>query len=371
MRRPAIVAILLVAVLVVGIPGLANADGEFTITVENGEVDVPNRTTEIAGQEFTVTSVAPISPGETIEAQISTSTDDPYDVFLYNSEGLPDGRELGVSGETTTTFETTDLDPGTYSVVVSTDQFETIQPVVIAAYDTTLSAPAEITEGETASIDIETSEHDDADAPSIERVDAVIANDSTRTRIEATETGDGEYVATISAAYEPGEYQLYGVAYEDEETANGELDIISVSDRHTVTIGEQETNDDEEENGTDGGDGGGVPNSGTGSDDGSEGATDNTTNDTGETGSTTPENETDPVTDDGSNSTAGNETDSTTGNATGSTADNETDGQAIQPNDSDGVSESSGSVPLNGVQVIVITLLSIAFVVRVRRHRGT
>ncbi|EMA58404.1 cell surface glycoprotein [Halorubrum lipolyticum DSM 21995] len=352
-----------------GVPGVADADGDFTITVENGEIDVPNRTTEIAGQEFTVTSVAPIDPGEAIEAQISTSTDDPYDVFLYNSDGLPDGRELGVSGETSTTFETTDLDPGTYSVVVSTDQFETIQPVVIAAYDTTLSAPAEITEGETASIDIETSEHDDADAPAIERVDAVIANDSTRTRIEATEAGDGEYVADVSAAYEPGEYRLYGVVYEDEETANGELDIISVSDRHTVTVTEGETTDGEGENGTDGTDGGGAPTTGDGSDDGSEDPTDNTTNDTGETGSETTENGTDSGTDDGTDSTAENDTDSTTENGTDSTTENETDGQAIQPNDSESVSESSGSVPLNGVQIIVATLLSIALVVRVRRRR--
>lgn len=323
MLRPAIVALLFITALVAVSPGVAHVDGDFTITVENGEVDVPARTTEIAGQEFTITSIAPVEPGEAIDVRVSASGDDPYDVFLYNSNGVPDGRELGVNGETTTTFETTDLDPGTYSVVVSTGEFETIQPVVITAYETTLSSPSKVTEDESASIYIETTKHDDIDAPAIERVEAVFANGSTQHRIEANETSDGEYVASISADYEPGEYRLYGVVYESEVVENGELNVVSVSDKHTVTIVEPEEsneNETDENTGSPSG-GGGTPTGGSGTDDGTD-----------------------------------------------STDENGTDGQTIQPNDPDDVPESSESVPLNGVQIVMITLLSIGFVMRVRHE---
>lgn len=245
MPRPVVAALIIATVVLVGSTGFVVADGDYTITVENGEVNVPDRTENIAGQDVTITSVAPITPGEKLDVRVSTSANGSYDILLYNSDYIPAARETSVSGETTATFETGSLDPGTYSLTVRTDQFEAVQPVVITAYDTTLSAPSEVEEGSNLSADIETTEHDNVDAPPIEEVELVVANESTDDRIEADKTDDGEYVINTTAEYDPGEYRLYAVVYENEEVENGELNVISMSEEQTLTVTEQKDNTDE------------------------------------------------------------------------------------------------------------------------------
>jgi PGF-pre-PGF domain-containing protein len=284
MPRPAILALVIVAVVLVGSTGFAGADGDYTITVENGEIDVPDRTVNApTGQDFTVTSVAPVEPGETLFWSVSTSKNEEYNIFRINSDRTSTLLKGDLSRESDGNFSTKSLDPGAYTLAVreSQDQleFETIQPFVIEAYDATLASPSEVTEGDNLSVNIETTEHDNVDAPPIEKVELVIADDSTDDRIEAEKTDDGEYVVNTTAEYDPGEYRLYAAVYEDEEVENGELNMISMSGEQTLTVTEQENNTDEngdEDQNTDdsnegstggtgggGGGGGGAPSSNT------------------------------------------------------------------------------------------------------------
>ena len=254
MNRSVVAICLIIAVVgTAGFIGAVSADTSYTVTINNGEIDIPDTTEE----GFTVTSVAPIEPGNDISASIDTGENNTYDLLLYNGNRGIEDRRLSVTGSTTERFQTTKLDPGIYSVTISTDRIETIQPVVVEGYDTTLSPPSSVTQGDSADITMDVTEHAGVNAPAIKRVEAVVANESFNKRIQADKTASGEYTATMTPAYSPGEYRVYGVVYESETVENGELNIISMTDEQSVEITEQSDSGDTTEGGSAGGGGGG------------------------------------------------------------------------------------------------------------------
>lgn len=297
MNRLRIGILLLVLSLFIVSPIAVSAQDTYSITVDNGEIDVPERTVNTAGQEFTITSIAPITPGEDISYQISTSEDEAYRVLLYNDErGIEAFNSEGES-----TFETDNLDPGTYVVVVDTGEIRAIQPVVITSYETTLTMPAETNSSDNVSADISITEHDGVSNTTAESVQAVVANESINEVVTAEKTADGEYTADINAGYEPGEYRVYAVVRSDETVENGRLDVIGMSDEQTLTV------TDADDTGSSGGQEGTGSDGGAGNDtsdgDDSDGVDNVNDSDTGAVGS------------DGEAGTDGNsESDGTTGN---------------------------------------------------------
>lgn len=257
MPRSTVLLLLVIASLLVVSVAAVGADGSYTITIENGETDVPERTVTGLGQEFTVTSIAAISPGTEINYQISTSSDAAYRVVLINDDQeIEDFNSGGESG----TFETEGLAPGTYAVAVDTGDIETIQPVVITSYETALSVPSEAGTDDGVSAEISIAAHDNVDAASPETVQAVIANGSMNEAITAEETDDGEYVADLGSGYEPGEYRVYALVRSSETVESGQFDVIGMSEEQTLTVVDSGTGDDGQD-GTGGGgqDGGDAP----------------------------------------------------------------------------------------------------------------
>jgi len=232
MQRPRICILFLIFSLLVVSSVAVSAQNTYTITVDNGEIDVPERTVSTAGQEFTVTSIAPVTPGEDIAYQISTNADEAYRVLLYNDER---GIEA-FNSEGRSTFETDNLDPGTYVVAVDTGEIRAIQPVVITSYETTLSVPEEADTSGGILADISIAAHDAATNTTVETVQAVVANESVNDVITAEKTADGEYTADISSGYEPGKYRVYAVVRSNETVESGQLDVIGMSDEQTLTV---------------------------------------------------------------------------------------------------------------------------------------
>ena len=245
LRQTQVTFLLILAVFAVFAVVVA-ADGPYEITVENGEIDVPEREVSVAGQDVTVTSVAPIEQGETLDVSTSTTEDGPYDVILYNSNMNFETFEPGLSGDESITFQTDDLAPGTYGIVIDTGEVETVQPVVIKAYQMSLSAPSEVNRSESVSADISLDETD----PEPEVVEVVLANDTIDERVSAERTAEGEYTAAIPTEYEPGEYRLYAAA-RNETGGSGltDAEILSMSDEYTFTINESNEETDEQNNG--------------------------------------------------------------------------------------------------------------------------
>lgn len=241
MLRLTVCALLVISALFIIPSAAVGTDDPYTITIENGEVDVPERTVSVAGQEFTVSSIAPITPGEEINYQISASEDEPYRVVLYSDEKRIEA--FNPKGDQPT-FGTDNLDPGTYAMAVETGEIETIQPVVITSYETTLSVPSETDMGDAVSAEISIDEHTSVDRETVETVQVVIANGSINEAHTAEQTADGEYVADFDVEYTPGEYRVYAVVRGNGTVENGRADVIGMSEEQTLTITDGESGND-------------------------------------------------------------------------------------------------------------------------------
>ena len=236
MTMRTVAALLLVTALVTGLIGGVTADESYDITVENGEVSIPERTEPIAGYEFTVDSIAPISEGEPLDVTTTAPAGDFYFANLYDSS-----QDLIVDttlrGPNSTSFDTAalDLDPGTYAVAIVAGGPEAIQPVVIEAYQMSLSASGSVEQGANITADITL---DGAD-PEPASVDVIIANESINQTTTAQKVTDQTYEAEIPADYAPGEYRLYAVARETTSGSTTDVqDILSMSDENTIKITE-------------------------------------------------------------------------------------------------------------------------------------
>jgi PGF-pre-PGF domain-containing protein len=288
MRRITVAAVLVALAVVAAQPAVGQSDESYSISVENAEmVETPERTI----QGTTVSSIAAISEGESLEVSVSTGTSGSYRLTLYTSD-REIAQSVELTGNDSASMDTTNLDPGTYALAVG--GFETVQPVVIRAYETTLSVPSESPEGDTITAEISFS----GTSPTPATVQAVIANDEMNETITAEQTGEGEYEATIETTYEPGDYRLYAVAQNDETVTDGFSEIIAISGQRELSIttagSEDENNggDSGSGDGGSGGDGNSGGDRGSGGDSGSgssgedtpaDGSTDTTTGDSGDT----------------------------------------------------------------------------------------
>lgn len=214
--------------------GVSAATSEYDITVESGEVTVPERTVSVGGQQFTVTSVAPVAPDSArLPVRVSAPAGGNYDVILYNNNPGIEQYQPGFQGSNTTVFGIGNLPAGTYAIVADTREVEAVQPVVIEAYETTLSVPETVPQGERFTADISLS----GTTPAPAAVDVVIANASVNERIRATAVGSGAYTAEIPAGYAVGEYRVYAAVRNSTTTGSASVtDILSMSGERTVRV---------------------------------------------------------------------------------------------------------------------------------------
>ena len=393
MNRSTASALLVAVMLLACMPLVAHADDHYTITVENGEIGIPEQTTNQNGEEFTFSSVAPIKPGEEIDISISAPDNVSYGVYFID-ENEPDlTNAKGFTGDSSTSYETDSLDPGTYSLIINEGEdgsynfIKPAQPVVITAYETTVSAPESVSEDESFTVDISTTEHDDVDAPAIGTVDVVIADDTSTDRITATEDDANEaYTATVDS-YDPGEYRLYVSVSASENPDGDSVDVISMSDERSLTVTEAETDDGNDGGGGGGGDGGDGGDGAGGEDgvDSDDGTTDDATDDEADTVDDEELNATDDGPDDADDVTNATDvgadgTDDTDGDVTstgddaadadtdGTTTDEDDDG-VIRPQENSTATDTDEDASLGAVQLLLGAMMALGIVSRIRRDR--
>lgn len=374
MPRALLAALLVLSASFLGAVAPVQANGSYTITVENGEVEIPEQTVDIRGDSYDVSSVAPIEPGEDIDVTVSQETDERYDLSLFDRNQNLVESKLNTT-QTSASFSTDTLDPGTYTLAYisrDTRTLQTIQPVVISAYETTVTAPSEVAADENASIEITTTTYDSVDAPEIESVRAVLANESSSINVTATQDGDS-YTATLDEEYTPGDYRLYAVVAGPGQVGGEFPNIISLSDEQSLTITEaaddESTNDETDESGGGGGGGGGggAPANDT------ESEPTNTTNTTTNGTESAELNSTDSVAQNGTDT----ETESANGTETGNsnadtgTSDNsqdttENNSQVTEPSEPNPDQATDESVPLNGPTLLLVGLLVVAIGIRIK-----
>ena len=197
-----------------------------------GSIDTPQRTFTVENTEFQVSSIAALSPGDTIQVDVTAPEDEIYSVYLYNSE-----RDLmtaaGGEGSEQVEMETTGLKAGTFLLAIYRDgQYESVYPIVLSRYTVSLNVPATIQPDESAQLRVSVTGSDKS--PS--KVNVVLANSETSEHIRATKQSEGTYVATVSGdSIVDGEYSVYAAAHGNNEI-DGKKEILGLSDAKTIQV---------------------------------------------------------------------------------------------------------------------------------------
>lgn len=216
--------------------GTTDASGDFEISIANS-IDVPRRTVNVSGDSFAVTSVARKHRGGTLAVDVTApGSDTTYDVNLYNSKTRIEASE-SMTGSGTARFDTGSMSAGLYYAAVYHDgNTVELYPVVLSVYDVTLELPSNVESGSTVSATITVTRRGRERPPNF--VQVVIGDDGRQLRVNATETSDGTYTTDVTVELPAGRYAAYGVARGENETDNGEPEVVGISDGQTVRVSE-------------------------------------------------------------------------------------------------------------------------------------
>ena len=222
---------LLVLLLLFGIS--VTATGHVSISID-GSFETPEETVTVDGEEFTVTQVRRVHPGEEFDVAVSADVRQPYQINVYTLDEQVQDFKRGL-GDSQVTFETEFLDPGSYLVAaVAEDGVLAVHPLTVSGYAPTVDAPSTVDEETPFDVTIQLEELDDTKA--IGRVEVVVWNDETRERFTATQVDGDTYEATVDGLANAS-YDVYAVVLA-EESVDGEDDVIGLSDPGNLTVRE-------------------------------------------------------------------------------------------------------------------------------------
>ncbi|MFC7133613.1 hypothetical protein ACFQJ3_10795 [Salinibaculum sp. GCM10025337] len=236
MRRTHVAVGLTILALTVATAGLiftASAASEYSLG-SSSDVDVPERTVEFEGDSYTVSAISRVQAGTTLSVDATAPSATQYKVHLYNADRqIVDSKQL--TGDGTVAFETSYLDPGSYTLVLEADGiFQTVLPVIVPAYTASVDAPATVKTGESLSLSTTVSEL--VSGESIDAIEVVLATSDTDRRVDVGTTSTGTHDVSLSTAdLSTGEYRLY-VAVRGTDTVEGNRELLGLSDSHSVTI---------------------------------------------------------------------------------------------------------------------------------------
>jgi hypothetical protein len=226
---------------------LTAADDGQSIGVDD-TVETDTRTVTLFEKNYTVSETARVSAGDELSVDVGNASTT-Y-VHLYDGDGTL-LVEYPVRVGDPATFATANRSPGEYILAThdAEGNFGAAKPLVVTAYDTSLSAttaPADGTEAENGETTFTVDATQQTDAPAADDVVVVVYSDDGVTRLNASESGDGTYTATADLA--PGEHRAYA-----EVTADGER--VGLSDATTITVANgseqaNQTGETSEANGT-------------------------------------------------------------------------------------------------------------------------
>jgi hypothetical protein len=239
----------------VGVPyASAQAESEYSVEAQN-TIDIPDRTISVEGADYDVGSVGKVTAGETLEASVSGADGADVSVDLYS----PDRTIVnsGVVTDGSVSFSTENLRPGTYILAVYTDgSIVSIQPVVVAGYETTLNAPSELTAGESSDVSVQLD--DVADLGSPENVElAIVQGDEVVDTVQMNSDSTYEYSAEIGSSLESGKYRIYAMVHNEtavssDDVFSGDNDVVGVTDAQTLSVSGSAAQPQDDESSDDG-----------------------------------------------------------------------------------------------------------------------
>jgi hypothetical protein len=227
---------LLIALSLVVVPLTGLAATEYGITADPS-MDTPSETTTYEGNEYTVSSVTPITADESISVQTSVPEGAGYYINFRGPENqiISSERKTGDVSHTIDYYGTGEA--GTYAITIQDDgTTQTVQPVVIQGYDITVSAPESVEQGESVTIEASVSERSIEKHSSFDRVEFVIGNENVEVQEQMSQADDGTYTATVSTDdLETQSYNVYAAVRGDKEVRKRD-EILGVSEATSFEV---------------------------------------------------------------------------------------------------------------------------------------
>ena len=200
-------------------------------------VDTPDRVVTLEGDDYTVSAIGVVSPGETISVSVGAPNQESYSVYLYNSNrNIEDNTVLDGSG--TATFDTSELSSGSYMLAVNgpDGNIRTVYPVVVRSYRASLDAPANAEPGEEVTFTVSV-ENVSGTAKQLEEVNVVVSKDGDDEELTATESNAGTYTVTTTLD-ESGSWLVYANV-RGSDIINGQQELLGAA--HSAVIDVQES----------------------------------------------------------------------------------------------------------------------------------
>jgi hypothetical protein len=220
----------------VAVPITGLAADEYGITTDPS-MDTPSETTTYEGNEYTVSSVTPV----TVDEAISVQTSAPDGAGYYINFRGPENQMISSERKTGPNHTTIDYygsgEAGTYAITIQNDgTTQTVQPAVVQGYDITVSTPDSVEHGESVTIEALVSERSIEKHSAFDRVEFVIGNDDIELREQMSQTSDGTYTATVSTDdLEAKSYNMYAAVRGDKEVQKSD-EILGISDATSFEV---------------------------------------------------------------------------------------------------------------------------------------
>lgn len=226
---------LVIGTLVAGsFVGVAQQSG-YDLDVEDS-IAFPERVVTLEGERFFVSTVVQRDPGEPIRVDADGPTDTEYEVALINAD-----KEIlaayRASGSAELLFGTSQLDPGTYLLVLTQNRTpRAIEPVVIRAYSLEIEAPASGRINSSVNITVRTTRT--APGANLSRVELVFTGEGDTFRGTVPRVDEDTYRVRLELrdTLNPGNYSLFAIAESERSLVFGRPEVLGVSLREPLRV---------------------------------------------------------------------------------------------------------------------------------------
>ncbi|WP_246988321.1 hypothetical protein [Halorientalis marina] len=260
-RVSAVVSVAVLVFLAAGQP-VAGQSEEYDISVD-GSIDTPDREITFEGDSYHVSAVKQADSGDTATVNVEAPSDRLVKVLLYNSDRqIVEQKTLSEAGSGSVSFDLSSISTGSYMFVVQhSGETQAVHPLVIRAYDVSMTAPSEATTDETIELSATLTQ---LQSESMSGVEFVILNDAQTLRVDATGDGDSYQATADLSSLDAGTYSVYATVRGTEEVEGNKV-RLGLSQPQSLTISEESTTTSD---GSSGGNSGSDGSGGSGSSDG-------------------------------------------------------------------------------------------------------
>lgn len=232
-RSVALVLSLVVALtLVSGVPGMA-ASSSYDISL-SPSVETPPRTVTFQNDNYDVSAIGRVDPGQSVTATVSAPSGDTYRLYVYDSDKqIVDSHRR--TGDATVQLSTAGYPAGTYVVTVYHDgAFQKVHPLVVSDYTVSIDTSATALQDSTIQVNISTSPINGNKAISQAKIVVGNANDDVRKTFSRSSYSDFETNVSLQGLGE-GDYSTYAVVQGSDEFLGNKV-MLGVSDSQSLAI---------------------------------------------------------------------------------------------------------------------------------------